>query len=127
MFARFLRFYPGYTCETALKMPWRRFTALLAEIPKLEAEEDLRALMVAGIGANPGEKGKQFSQMARELQRKAGLKASEAHKISTIVPGVPGVKVAEPGSIEAERVRQKAAAEQLEQRRLEYERQRGKG
>jgi len=41
-----MRFYPGLDDEKILKMPARRWFALLRQIPALQAEEDLRALML---------------------------------------------------------------------------------
>lgn len=41
-----MRFYPDLDDVKILKMPARRWFALLREIPKLQAEEDLRALML---------------------------------------------------------------------------------
>lgn len=108
MIGRFLRSYPGYTAETALEMPVQRFWALYQAIPALEANDDLRALMIAGHGANPGKDGKNFSQMAKTLAAQAdGRSAQEVSRISSrpIVPGVtPGVAAAEPGSLRAERL-----------------------
>lgn len=41
-----MRFYPALDDEKILKMPVNRFFGLLHEIPRLQAEEDLRALML---------------------------------------------------------------------------------
>jgi hypothetical protein len=106
-----------------------RLLALYQQIPVLEAEDDLRALLVAGVGANPGEKGQAFKKYDDDLRKRAGIqRASQA--IDTLRPGVTPFALAErePGSIAAERARQKAAAERLEdERREEWERQHGKG
>jgi hypothetical protein len=45
-----------------------RFIALSNAIPKIEAAEDLRALLVAGTGANPGSDGSGFSEYADKLR-----------------------------------------------------------
>jgi len=127
MMGRFLRFYPGYTAETALVMPWSRFQVLLATIPALEAEEDLRALLVAGIGANPGEKGQAFRELSRQLQQQmhgpSTAKAVHTRRgVDGMAPGVtPGVDVlADADGLLAE-LRQKRAAWQVENERRQRE------
>lgn len=115
MVGRFLRSYPGYTAEAALAMPVQRFWVLYQAIPALEATDDLRALMVSGVGANPGEKGQGFERMAASLQAQAdGKPPGEVAKTATggkvILPGItPGVAAAEPGSLRAERLAKRAA------------------
>lgn len=113
MVGRFLRSYPGYTAETALDMPVQRFWVLYLAIPALEASDDLRALMVAGHGANVGAKGEAFARMAKTLQaRSDGKPAREVLQAGgrPIVPGItPGVESAEPGSLRAERLAKRAA------------------
>ena len=108
MIGRFLRSYPGYTAETCLYMPVQRFWALYQAIPALEAGDDLRALLVAGHGANPGKDGKNFSEMAKTLAAQADGKTPQQAKAASarpIVPGMtPGVVAAEPGSLRAERI-----------------------
>ena len=101
-------------------MPASRFFTLYGVIARLEAEYDLRALMVAGIGANPGEKGQQFERYARQLRREIGVAPAPA--ATTLTPGVlPMAQFeSEPGEIERERERQRQAAERL---REEYRRQ----
>lgn len=47
MFSRAMRFYPALDDVKILAMPARRFFGLVQQIPRLQAEEDLRALMVA--------------------------------------------------------------------------------
>lgn len=112
MIGRFIRFYPAYTAEAALAMPWRRLVALFGEIPGLEAGEDLRALRLAAVGAHPGEKGQALREFSQELQGRAGLAPAE---ITTAIPGIsPMVKAVADGSIEAEHARQRAAAERLD-------------
>ena len=46
MFARAMRFYPALDDVNILAMPVKRFFALVRQIPKLQAEEDLRGLML---------------------------------------------------------------------------------
>jgi len=93
-------------------MPWRRLVALLAEIPGLEAAEDLRALRLAAVAAHPGVKSQALRDLMQELQGRTGQPAAE---ITTARPGVtPMVKAVADGSIEAEYARQRAAAERLE-------------
>lgn len=113
LLARFLHFFPGYTAELALRMPWRRFLVLLGAIPAVQAEEGLARLEVAAVAAHPGQKGEGYQALVKRLQKRMGATAPKP--VSTVVPGVtPLVNFeAEPGSIEAERARQKAAWEQM--------------
>lgn len=116
MLARYLHFYPGYTAESVLRMPWRRFLALYGAIKTVQADDDLRALESRAVAAHPGEKGGQYRALVERLSGAAG-RGKDAP--STLAPGVTPLAVfeAEPGSIEAERERQKAAAERLEAER----------
>ena len=68
MFARAMRAYPGLDDEKILRMPVRRFFALVQQIPRLQAEEDLRALMIAH---NPYSK--QPQRLVSELQRQVTI------------------------------------------------------
>jgi len=114
MIGRFMRAYPAYTAEAVLYMPVQRFWALYQAIPALDAADDLRALMVAGHGANPGEKGQNFGQMAKTLQAQADGKSAAEVRMANykpILPGTPGVTAAEPGSLRAERLAKLAAFE----------------
>ena len=113
MIGRFCHFYPGYTAMTALAEPWPRFLAMLGQIGPLSAEDDLRALTVAGIGANPGEKGRQFEKFSRTLRKQTGLPNNQR---STVLPGMMPLASFEnkPGEIAKIRARQKQAAIELE-------------
>ena len=119
---RFCQAYPAYTAEAALAMPAVRFFALSGVIRRLEAEDDLRALQVSGIGANPGEGGKAFRDYSRQLQRTAGRE--QQGKVTTVVPGVTPLTMfeAEAGEIERERERQREADARL---RAAYEKRAG--
>lgn len=113
--ARFLHAYPGYTVETALTMPWRRFLALLRAIDTLQAEDDLRALQVAATAAHPGEKGEGYRALVKALQARLGIRRTATRQASEVIPGVTpltGIE-AEPGSIRAEMQRQKEAWERM--------------
>lgn len=127
MMGRFLRFYPGYTDETALAMPWSRFQVLLAAIPALEAEEDLRALLIAGIGANPGDKGQAFRELSRQLQQEArGPSTPAAEKdrrgADGMAPGMtPGVGVLSDADGLLAELQQKRVAWQVENERRQRE------
>jgi len=126
MMGRFLRFYSGYTAETALAMPWSRLQVLLALIPALEAEEDLRALLIAGTGANPGEKGQAFRDLSRQLQQTAAVANDARPKQNAadgMAPGItPGVGVlADADGLLAD-LRRKRAAWQEEHERRQRER-----
>ncbi|MBC8274031.1 MAG: hypothetical protein H8E40_03555 [Chloroflexi bacterium] len=63
-----MRFYPALDDVKILTMPVRRFFALVQQIPKLQAEEDLRALMVAH---NPYSK--QPQQLVNMLKRQVQI------------------------------------------------------
>lgn len=63
-----MRFYPALDDIKILKMPVNRFFGLVGEIPKLQAEEDLRALMIAH---NPYSK--QPQRLVGELQRQVQI------------------------------------------------------
>lgn len=108
-------------------MLWRRFWALSQAIDRLEAQQDLRALDVAAIGANPGTDGKAVRTLQKHLRVRCGVekpgRRDEGKPLLPLLPGLtPGVAFeAQPGSIEAERQRQKAANERL---RREWEAQR---
>lgn len=100
-----------------LAEPWTRLLALYQQIPALQAEDDLRALMVAGHGANPGDKGRNFKEFAGQLEKTAGLRAA-GQELSTLRAGtLPMVTVAKPGEIEALRERQRASVERMERER----------
>jgi hypothetical protein len=94
-------------------LPWTRFLALLHVIPALEAEEDLRALTIAAIGANPGEKAAAFRDYSEQLQRQAGLDGAGGlgwTPKDTLAPGMPGVGRLEDGNAALAELRAKRAA-----------------
>lgn len=95
------------------------FWSLLVVIRRQQARADLRALLVAGVGANPGAKGEAFRDYSATLSRQAGDAGGHASG-TTVVPGVtPGVSTADkPGEIATLRRRQ---AENAERRRHEWE------
>ena len=68
MFARAMRFYPALDDVSILVMPVKRFFALVRQIPRLQAEEDLRSLMIAH---NPYSK--QPQRLVSELQRQVQI------------------------------------------------------
>ena len=129
MLARFLATYPGYTAETALQMPWRRFMALVRSIPVVVAEQQLRMLQTMVVAVNPGEKGEAYYGLVEELQQVAvgGAVAGAAggervegsrSKVEGAEALRPGVNAAvryeaEEGSIAAEMARQAAAWEEM--------------
>lgn len=80
-------------------------------------------------GANPGDKGKQLREYVRDLRKQAKIHAPE-DEISSARAGIlPQIMTErEPGSIERERERQKAAAERMEaERKARTTGQRGQG
>ncbi len=105
-----------YTRAQVLAEPTLSFFALLAALPKLHAEEDLRALMVAGTGTNPGEKGDGFAKLMDALRVQAGQTAA-GRKVAPekqLRPGMPGVTAVEPGALAQERMAQQARAQEVE-------------
>ena len=102
-------------------MPWAQFWVMYQQIDPLQADEDLRALSVTGVGANPGEKGKQYKKLAKALEKRAGV---DKAKVSTAVPGATSLAVVEakPGSIAAQREKQRLANEEINRKRREHER-----
>jgi hypothetical protein len=71
----------------------------------------LRALMVAAIGANPGEKGAAFRDYSKQLQNEAGVKAAPRNVKDTVAPGLtPGVGILENGDALLVELRAKRAA-----------------
>jgi len=117
MVGRFVHYYAGYTIESALKMPWRRFIVMLRKIAELQAEDDLRALEIAVMTANPGKRGEHLRSFIRRLQKQIGSSADTGGK--PVVAGeIPSIfHEAQPGSISAEYERVKAEAEELERKR----------
>jgi hypothetical protein len=84
---------------------------MLGAIPGLQAEDDLRALMVAVIGANPGENGKTFKDYSKQLQAAAGPAHSQRAAKDTVAPGLtPGVGLLENGDALLSELRAKRAA-----------------
>jgi len=118
MVGRFIHYYPGYTFESALKIPWRRFVVGLRKVAQLEAEEDLRALTIATIAANPGKKGEHHRALVKRLQLQAGQSALSSGK-EVHVGDMPNIIAAKPGSLKAEYARIKAEADEMERKRAE--------
>lgn len=122
MMARFLHFYPGYTAEKALTMPWRRFLALVRAIPAVVAEQRLQLLETVAVAANPGERGEQYSALVDRLSGSLGQQPAQSQPRGiAVVPGFTPAAFyeAEPGSIAAEMARQRAAWEEMQKRRTE--------
>ena len=65
---RFLRFYPGYTAEAVLLMPWSRFAALLRAISPVQANERLQALETHAFAVHPGERAEGYKTLVARLQ-----------------------------------------------------------
>lgn len=99
-------------------MPWVRFLAMSGAIAELQAEDDLRAVFTTAHGANPGDKGRGLREFVKGLRKQAKIHAPE-DEISTARAGIIPQIVAErePGSIERERERQRAAVERMEAER----------
>lgn len=93
-------------------MPAIRFWALYATISRLDAAADLRALAVAGHGANPGKDGRGLRDYAAELGKRAGGGATpDAHGAPSVPASAlrgPFVTTVEPGVVSGERARLEA-------------------
>ena len=90
MFARAMRFFPALDDTAILKMPVKRFFALVRQIPKLQAEEDSRALMIAH---NPYSK--QPQRLVEMLRRQTNLSRVSTTASKTAkqrLKGMAGVK-----------------------------------
>lgn len=100
-------------------MPWSRLRVLLSAIPALQAEDDLRALTIAGVGANPGEKGQTFRDLSNDLQRAAGGTGRQSSgPRDTVIAGVtPGVTALDDADGLLAELRAKRAAWQAEHER----------
>jgi len=84
---------------------------MLSAIPGLQAEDDLRALMVAVVGANPGEKAKSFRDYSQQLQQAAGQTARARLTKDTVAPGLtPGVGILADGDALLNELHAKRAA-----------------
>jgi len=75
-----------------MAMAWSQFMALLSAMRAIQAEEDLRALNVATVAANPGQKGEAVKRYSTRLQRDLG-KDAKAKQSTVLLPGMPGVRV----------------------------------
>lgn len=115
MVGRFIHFYPAYTAEMVLAMPFARFFALSRAITRLEAAEQMNRLETATIAANPGKNGAEYERLHRRLAQRAGLRGGTANTSASIEPTLEPDKdlfvayESAPGSIDAERERQKRA------------------
>ena len=96
--ARLLHFYPGYTRATLLAEPLAWLFALSAELPGIAAEEDLRALQIAGIAAHPGDRGQQLRQFGRHLLALAGGAPSSTSDLESVLTA-PNVAIVRDGSL----------------------------
>lgn len=114
----------------ALAEPAESFWILYGAITRLEAARDLSLLEIAAVGANPGKDGEQARKLVTALRDRAGepvmRRRNEGKPELPLLPGLtPGVAFeAKPGSIEAERERQKAAEERLKSEWEQRKRQR---
>ena len=114
-----MRYY-GLSDTEALDMPVTRFLVLHERIVVLQAEEELRDLLVAHH-QKPGERAKELvSTISKHQTRK---QRSGPRTIDLIGTVAPVAAEAEPGSIAAERQRQREAAERM---RREWEAKRSR-
>lgn len=103
-------------------MPAIRFWVLYGSITQLDAAADLRALAVAGHGANPGKDGRGLRDYAAELGKRASGQTTPSAGSSPSVPASalrgPFVTTVEPGVVSGERARLEA---QVKEQQLAWE------
>ncbi len=104
MIARFCRFFPAYTAEAVLAMEARRFFALNRCIPRLDAEEEARAITVQH-NSKPADRLKEL------IDRIKGIEHSQP-SIALVLKGEAGYEDTE-GEIKAIRERQRAASDEM--------------
>lgn len=100
-------------------MPVVRFFALYGVLNRIEAEDRIEAVMIAAIGANPGERGKVLREYVDSQQEHLGT--ARPPSASTLVPGIApmaGVEEVE-GEIAALRERQRLADERIKAQWME--------
>lgn len=102
-------------------MPAIRFFAMFGVINRIEAEDRIEAVMIAAIGANPGERGKVLREYVDSQEQHLG--SAKPPVVSTLVPGVAPMAGLEEtaGEIAELRARQRQADERI---RAEWEAQR---
>lgn len=123
MLAKFMRFYSMSDLHV-LAMPVQRFLMLSRKMRQIEAEESLRALVVQHHD-KPGDYSKELiGRMESDGRKRKPGAENRTRKVELpITPGVAQME-SEPGFVERERARQKAAAEQLKAQQEEWKRQR---
>jgi hypothetical protein len=107
--------------DQVMDMPFTRFVLLQRCSVIIELEQEARALGIAHAG-KPGDRIKEITNKLRELDKSRSEKVGRTSPSTmTYVTLNQGVNLeAEPGSILAERERQKAAAERLEAERQKW-------
>lgn len=111
MVARFLRFYPGYTDESVMRMSARRFFVLNRQILRLQAEEEATSLAVTHNG-KPAERMRELIERIKGIEKVAPAAA-------LVVKGEATYE-SQPGEIAALRERQKAAAEAMKRNKEQW-------
>lgn len=109
MVARFCRFYPAYSCEGVLAMRASHFFALAAAMPRIDAEEEAKALTVAH-SSKPQDRLKELVSRIRD--KDAGTSSTK----ELVLKGEASYE-AEKGEIAAIRERQRRNAELMKQDR----------
>lgn len=103
-------------------MPAIRFWALYGTIARLDAADDLRALAVAGYGANPGKDGAALRGYSADLQRRVSGEGSESMSGAPSVPASalagPHVRRVDAGEVSGLRAR---LAAQVAEQKAAYE------
>ena len=116
--AEFLHFFPGYTAESVLRMPWRRFMVLYLASGEIQAAEELRQLEALTVAAHPGKNAESYKGLFERIRDRLP-KRHRAAKVDTLTPNLHPLVSYEivPGSIEAERQRQRDAWEKMQAER----------
>ena len=100
LLAQAARFY-GWGHAEMMRMPVRAFFAYTRQIPRLQAEEALLALSIAGAAAGDGKGMKRLaSQLQRTAEGKRVVRASEGEfGAEMLAATVPGAQVTPPGEL----------------------------
>lgn len=113
--AEFLHFFPGYTAESVLQMPWRRFLALYIASNQVQAAHELRQLEALATAAHPGKNAESYTSLFDRLLARLPKRLQKETVPDTLAPDLHPLATYEvvPGSIEAERARQREAWQRM--------------
>lgn len=68
IFSEFVSYYPQYTVETLLQLPYRTFKALFASMKRLKALDDLNNIYIGRFAQAPKES---LAEVTRALKAEA--------------------------------------------------------